>query len=61
MDISTLDSGHIAFLTLMRVKHLSFTCGRLLLIVAIYLASGDMAIAAQPLGWASNIVWTGIL
>lgn len=26
------------------------TCGRVLLIVAIYLASGDMAMAAQPLG-----------
>ena len=29
---------------------LLITCGRVLLIVAIYLASGDMAMAAQPLG-----------
>ena len=32
------------------------TCGRLLLIVAIYFASGDMAMAAHPSGCASNIV-----
>ena len=37
------------------------TCGSVLLIVAIYLASGDIAIAAQPSACASNIVWTGIL
>lgn len=29
---------------------LIITCGRVLLIVAIYLASGDIAMAAQPLG-----------
>ena len=39
-----------------RVNTYLHTCGRLLLIVAMYLASGDMAMAAHPSGCASNIV-----
>ena len=38
------------------VYKLLCTCGSVLLIVAIYLASGDIAIAAQPSECASNIV-----